>query len=66
MTAISDPEDGGEASKALANQYQLSSVNLSLLAGPQALNLENLVGKITPVNCHGELDFGLAAGIELL
>ena len=66
MTAISDPEDGGKASKVLANQYQLSSVNLSLLARPQALTLESLVGKITPVNCHGELDFGLAAGIELL
>jgi hypothetical protein len=66
MTVISDPEDGGEASKVLANQYQPSSVDLSLLAGPQALTLENLVVKITPVNCHGELDFGLAAGIELL
>jgi len=66
MTANSDPEDGGEASKALANQYQPSSVNLSLLARLQDLSLENLVGKITPDNCHSQLDFGLAAGIELL
>jgi hypothetical protein len=66
MIAHSDTAEGNEASKALANQYQPSSVNLSLLARPQALTLENLVGKITPVNCHGELDFGLAAGIELL
>ena len=66
MPAISDPEDDGEASKALANQLLLSSVNLSLLAKPQTLSLENLVGKITLDNCHSELDFGLAVGKELL
>ena len=66
MTANSDTEKGGEANKALANQYQLSSVNLSLLARSQVLTLENLFGKISPVNCHRELDFGLAAGIDLL
>jgi len=66
MTANRDTKEGNEASKVLANQYQLSSVNLSLLARLQGLSLENLVGKITPENCHSELDFGLAAGIELL
>ena len=66
MTANSDTEEGDESSKALANQYQPSSVNLSLLAGPQALSLENLAGKITPENCHREFQFGLATGAELL
>lgn len=66
MTPNRYTKEGNEASKVLANQHLPSSVNLSLLARLQGLSLENLVGKITPDNCHSELDFGLAAGIELL
>jgi len=66
MTANRDTKEGNEASKALANQHLPGSVNLSLLARPQALSLENLLGKITPDNCHSELDFGLAVGTKLL
>jgi antitoxin component of MazEF toxin-antitoxin module len=66
MTANSDTEKGDEVSKVLANQYSPSSVNSSLLARAQAPTLENLVGKITPDNCHSELDFGIAAGVELM
>ncbi len=66
MTASSDMKEGDKANKALANKSHPFTANLSLLAKSEALNLENLVGKITPENCHIELEFGLAVGAELL
>jgi antitoxin component of MazEF toxin-antitoxin module len=66
MTASSDMKDGDKVNKVLANKSHPIAANLNLLAKSEALNLENLVGKITPENCHIELEFGLAVGAELL
>ena len=66
MSTSSDMKDGDKANKVLANKIHPFGANLSLLAKSEALNLENLVGKITPENCHIELEFGLAVGAELL
>ena len=66
MTASSYMKDGDKANKVLANKSHPITANLSLLANSEALNLENLVGKITPKNCHIELEFGLAVGAELV